>query len=218
MLLKVEGGCEVRHRNPSGPLRLRQPDLNGPASLQWPAATCNILFGDAAGVVHLRHLLNHGCEGQAILYVFNINLRSLTQVPDPNGDEGLALRGVVQWDLVVKPERTPIRRPLVLISSHQVRNHLPVCKVIATDWASASPSVPSVGITVIIFVSGHHDDYLRLIIHPVNEGEVFGRRLETACLRQLDVQVEASNRVGYVVQPKSLHEHGVQWKMKPRSK
>jgi hypothetical protein len=109
MFYEIEGGSEVWRANHSGPLRFLQPCLDRPASFQGPAATRDILFGDVTGAIHLRHFPKHGYKSQKILRFFNV-----LQIPNLVGDEGVALGGVIQCDLVVKLEPSPIRRPLFL--------------------------------------------------------------------------------------------------------
>jgi hypothetical protein len=101
MFLEVERGSKVRYRNPSGPLRLQQLGLHRPTSLQWPVAACDFLFGEVADAEHLRHLPKHGNEGQTILHAFDVNPRSLAQVPNPIRNKAVALDGFIQQDFVV---------------------------------------------------------------------------------------------------------------------
>lgn len=109
MFFEIEGGGKVWRGNHFGPLRLLQPCLDSPASFQGPATARDIVFGDVVGAIHLRHFPKHGYESLTILRFFNI-----LQIPNLVGDEGVALGGVIQCDLVVKPKRSPIRRPLFL--------------------------------------------------------------------------------------------------------
>lgn len=59
-----------------------------------------------------------------------------------------------------------------------------------------------------------------MIVHAVDEGEVFSRWLEAVGLRQPEVNVETRNKVGrqlmkkHVVEPEGVHNHWIKGKAK----
>lgn len=74
---------------------------------------------------------------------------------------------------MVKPKRRLVRRPLVLVRNHGARNYLPISELVATVLGFSFDFGA---------IRGSCSDHLQLVVHAVDEGEVFGRRLELASL------------------------------------
>jgi len=111
---KSEDFAKVGHRKPINfPFR-RSPGGNGPALSEGEAPACDELFYYVTHAEHFRHLTKDGHEGFVHRDASYVHLRGVAQISKLLNNQRVALRLRVKGHLVVKPERRPVPRPLIL--------------------------------------------------------------------------------------------------------